>query len=251
LKPSKSFSFTIITILFLYFLGPRILQQTNFYRIEADQQEQRISKRHEIKKIYESPILNNIVDLNLKDCITSQLQITNIKNNDPALDITRLNCKQKIIDLSGLEHLINLKGLSLFQADLVDLQALSHLNMLSSIDIKYSTISDISAVTKLHNLKSLTLSGSEIGNLLSLKKINSNLETFTLPNYENYFCSEINAIKYKFEKHFQPAILCKGNDSMTSQYPEMNNKEKTIEEKIKDAEQHFDKMRNEYLLEHQ
>jgi len=79
MKPSKSFSLIIITILFLYFLGPKILQQTTFYHIEADQQEQQISKRHEIKKIYESPILNNIVDPNLKNCITSQLQNTNIK----------------------------------------------------------------------------------------------------------------------------------------------------------------------------
>ena len=68
----------------------------------------------------------------------------------------------KIIDLTGLEHAINLKYLSLKGNQIRDITPLAGLTQLRTLNIEYNQISDIGSLTSLVNLEEVSVGGNPL-----------------------------------------------------------------------------------------
>ena len=103
-------------------------------------------------------------DPNLRKAVRQKLQIdtnTVLTKADmlqlAALDIVKLQITEKISDLTGLEHAINLEVLLLPQNGIQDIRPLADLTKLTFLDLGGNAISDISPLAGLVNLEVLGL----------------------------------------------------------------------------------------------
>ena len=95
-----------------------------------------------------------------------------------------------IVDLTGLEHTINLTRLSLWNNLISDISAVEGLTNLTSLYLGGNTISDISSLSGLTNLTSLYLGGNTISDISSL----SGLTNLTRLSLWNNLISDISAL---------------------------------------------------------
>lgn len=77
-----------------------------------------------------------------------------------------------ISDLKGIEHLINMKYLNLFENKIKDITPLSNLKKLEDLDLGYNEINDISQISSLINLKNLSLYENKIKDVTPLSNLN-------------------------------------------------------------------------------
>ena len=87
----------------------------------------------------------------------------------------------RIIDLTGLEHAINLGLLSLGGNSVSDISALAGLKNLTTLGLGNNSISDISALAGLKNLKRLSLGSNSISDISALTGL-TNLKHLSLGN---------------------------------------------------------------------
>ena len=86
---------------------------------------------------------------------------------DDLVDLTDLIAKNKeIIDLSGIEHLTNLKSLQI--GNNLSISSLAGLTSLTYLSIPENQINDISALTNLINLKSLSFASNQVSDISAL-----------------------------------------------------------------------------------
>ncbi|MCL2845530.1 MAG: leucine-rich repeat domain-containing protein [Chitinivibrionia bacterium] len=85
----------------------------------------------------------------------------------------------KVIDISALSGLTNLKTLDLSYTKVIDISALSGLTNLKTLDLRYTEVIDISALSGLTNLKTLDLSYTEVIDISALSGL-TNLKTLDL-----------------------------------------------------------------------
>ena len=96
--------------------------------------------------------------------------------------LTGLNAENSnIIDLTGLEHAINLTSLSLRDNTISDISSLAGLTNLTWLNLQNNTISDISALGGLTNLTSLSLDRNSISDISVLSGL-TNLTQLSLGN---------------------------------------------------------------------
>ena len=108
-------------------------------------------------------------DTNLREAIRQELEIdTNIPLTEAdmlrlgALDTVRLQITEKIRDLTGLEHAINLELLIVPQNSIQDIRPLASLTKLTFLDLGGNTISDVSPIAGLVSLEVLGLWSNQI-----------------------------------------------------------------------------------------
>ncbi len=120
------------------------------------------------------PKVVSIPDANLAAVVREALDLT------PAdaisqLDMLRLGeleaSRRQITDLTGLEHAVNLKGLSLGENQIRDITPLAGSTILESLDLRSNNISDLSPLAKLTNLSDLWLNDNNISDLSPLAKL--------------------------------------------------------------------------------
>ncbi len=88
---------------------------------------------------------------------------------------------RQIIDLTGLEHAINLQSLRLYDNQIEDITPLSKLTKLDDLVLSGNQIKDITPLSKLTKLNGLRLSGNQIEDITPLSKLaNSNLRDLRL-----------------------------------------------------------------------
>ena len=128
-------------------------------------------------------------DANLREAVRQELEIdanTPLTKADMlqlvALDTVKLQITEKISDLTGLEHAINLELLIVLRNQVQDLRPLASLTKLTFLDLGGNAISDVSPLAGLINLKVLRLwinqivDVSPLAGLVNLKELwlNSN-----------------------------------------------------------------------------
>ena len=103
-------------------------------------------------------------DTNLREAVRQELEIdTNIPLTEAdmlrlvALDTLKLQITEKISDLTGLEHAINLEFLIVAQNRIQDIRPLANLTKLTFLDLGGNAISDVSLLVGLVNLEVLVL----------------------------------------------------------------------------------------------
>ena len=120
------------------------------------------------------PKVVSIPDANLAAVVREALDLT------PAdaisqLDMLRLGeleaSRRQITDLTGLEHAVNLKGLSLGENQIRDITPLAGSTILESLDLRSNNISDLSPLAKFTNLSDLWLNDNNISDLSPLAKL--------------------------------------------------------------------------------
>ena len=87
--------------------------------------------------------------------------------------------RNKILNLTGLEHAINLKRLTLINNDISDISLLADLTNLEHLGLSSNDISDISPLADLTNLETLWLSSNDISDISPLADL-TNLENLEL-----------------------------------------------------------------------
>ena len=114
-------------------------------------------------------------DPNLRQAVRQQLEIdtnTALTKADmlqlAALDTAKLQITEKISELTGLEHAINLEVLLLPQNRIQDIRPLASLTKLTFLDLGGNAISDISPLAGLVNLEVLGLWNNQIIDVLPL-----------------------------------------------------------------------------------
>ena len=108
-------------------------------------------------------------DANLREAIRQKLEIdtnTPLTKADmlqlTSLDILKLQVAEKISDLTGLEHAINLEFLLLPKNRIQDIRPLANLTNLTFLDLGGNTISDVSSLAGLVRLEVLGLWSNQI-----------------------------------------------------------------------------------------
>ena len=108
-------------------------------------------------------------DTNLREAVRQKLEIdTNIPLTEAdmlrlvALDTLKLQITEKISDLTGLEHAINLEFLIVAQNRVQDIRPLASLTKLTFLDLGGNAISDVSPLAGLVNLEVLGLWSNQI-----------------------------------------------------------------------------------------
>ena len=108
-------------------------------------------------------------DANLREAIRQKLEIdtnTPLTKTDmlqlTSLDILKLQVAEKISDLTGLEHAINLELLIVAQNRIRDLRPLANLTNLTFLDLGGNAISDVSSLAGLVRLEVLGLWSNQI-----------------------------------------------------------------------------------------
>ena len=120
-----------------------------------------------------------IPDKNLQRVIKRQLDISRNINCQDLESLSRLYdgwAKDKldslrIKSLSGLEHAVNLRSLTLVQTKLKDLSPISKLIKLDYLNLWISPIDDLSSLAGLWNLNRLILESNKISDIKSLKDL--------------------------------------------------------------------------------
>ena len=127
-------------------------------------------------------VVIEFLDANLRAAIEAELGKTSgspITTSDMAV-LSRLDASNSnIIDLTGLEHAINLRWLNLGGNSISNILALSGLTDLTRLDLWRNSISDISSLVELINLTELSLDRNSISNILSLGEL-TNLTELSL-----------------------------------------------------------------------
>ncbi|MBC1212494.1 hypothetical protein HB815_16330 [Listeria booriae] len=140
---------------------------------EINVQAAAVEKEYKIEDLFPDPILAENIALVFKkekgDYITktqlSKVGSLVIKN-------------QKVMDLAGIETLINMTGIQLTNTSISNLKPLENLTALKNVTLTYNKITDISPLNKLVNTKNLQLQGNAISdvsvlaNLVNLTNIN-------------------------------------------------------------------------------
>ena len=97
-----------------------------------------------------------------------------------------------IVDLTGLEHAVNLEWLSLSNNnDVSDISPLAGLTNLKWLDLWFTDVSDISVLAGLTNLETLDLSATDVSDISPLASL-TNLEGLLLSN--NHDVSDISVL---------------------------------------------------------
>ena len=117
-------------------------------------------------------------DANLREAVRQELEMdTNIPLTEAdmlqlvALDTLRLQITEKISDLTGLEHAINLEVLLLPQNRIQDIRPLANLTKLTFLDLGGNAISDVSLLAGLVNLEVLGLWSNQIVDVSPLARL--------------------------------------------------------------------------------
>ena len=88
---------------------------------------------------------------------------------DAMRKLTRLDAGGRgIVNLTGLEHAVNLETLNLNDTDVSDVSALAHLTNLETLKLEYSAVSDVSALANLTNLRTLFLRSTGVSDVSAL-----------------------------------------------------------------------------------
>ncbi len=94
--------------------------------------------------------------------------------------LTKFRAENKgIVNLSGMEHCINLTELSTYNNQIIDLTPLSNLTNLTYLHLANNEVSDISPLSLLSSLVNLNLAGNKIEDISSLSSL-TNLTTLRL-----------------------------------------------------------------------
>ena len=127
-------------------------------------------------------------DTNLREAVRQELEVdTDIPLTEAdmlrlvALDTVRLQITEKIGDLTGLEHAINLELLIIAQNRIQDIRPLASLTRLTFLDLGGNAISDVSSLAELVNLEVLGLWSNQIVDVSPLAGL-VNLRDLSLSN---------------------------------------------------------------------
>lgn len=116
-------------------------------------------------------LIRTVVDKPTGDICKSDIQ------NITSLDASSKNIK----DISGIENLIDLQTLYLYNNKIDDISVLENLTNLTYLNLANTQISDISALSDLTNLQTLYLNNNVISDITPLKGL-INLQTLWLNN---------------------------------------------------------------------
>ncbi|MYA99990.1 leucine-rich repeat domain-containing protein, partial [Candidatus Poribacteria bacterium] len=100
----------------------------------------------------------------LREAVREKLQIPDGRPIHPA-DMAGLHdliAEHDIQSLKGLEHAVNLRGLSIYRSEVSDLAPLAGLENLHALGLNYNRITDISPLSGLVNLQELQLHNNQI-----------------------------------------------------------------------------------------
>lgn len=95
------------------------------------------------------------------------------------LDSKRVERKEKIKDLTGLEKCVSLRLLDLEDHQITDISPIKGLNLLQSVNLAQNKITDITPLAELTKLQYLHLAGNEISDISALAKL-ENMRTLYL-----------------------------------------------------------------------
>ena len=116
-------------------------------------------------------VMVDISDANLRAAIAAELGKASgdlITTSDMA-SLARLSAiNSNIVDLTGLEHAINLTSLSLWNTSISDISLLGGLTNLTQLSLWGNLISDITSLSELTNLTWLDLGNNSISDITSL-----------------------------------------------------------------------------------
>jgi Leucine-rich repeat (LRR) protein len=107
-------------------------------------------------------------DANLKTAVEEELGVTDPMAPD-MLGLTYLDAgNMEIVDLTGLEHALNLVTLYLSSNQISDISLLSGLEHLTTLNLHFNQINDISYLSSLTNLTVLNLFANQVSDIDSL-----------------------------------------------------------------------------------
>ena len=96
---------------------------------------------------------------------------------DAMRDLTEFEANfSGIVDLTGLEHAVNLVELSLGATDVSDVSTLENLTNLETLEIWATDVSDVSALENLTNLELLSLGGTAVSDISALAHLTNLVE---------------------------------------------------------------------------
>ncbi|EBF5152589.1 hypothetical protein FH008_15860, partial [Listeria monocytogenes] len=106
-------------------------------------------------------------DANLANSVASYLSKSpsDIVTQSDLDGITNLYINSTVMDISGMEHLVNLTSFTLSYGTISDLSPISGLTNLTYLSVPFSDISDLSPISGLANLNTLNLYGNSVSDL--------------------------------------------------------------------------------------
>ncbi|TYV30961.1 leucine-rich repeat domain-containing protein, partial [Listeria monocytogenes] len=131
-------------------------------------------------------------DANLANNVASYLSKSpsDIVTQSDLDGITNLRINSTVMDISGMEHLVNLTSFVLAYGTISDLSPISGLTNLTNLSVPYSDISDLSPISGLANLDTLNLYGNQVSDLSPI----SGLTNLTNLDVGNTLVSDLSPI---------------------------------------------------------
>ena len=109
-------------------------------------------------------------DANLRNAVRKALKLASDEtfSQEDMQSLTRLSVRNRIKDLTGLEHATQLTTLDVMYSDISDISPLAGLTALTILDLRGNNISDVTPLAKLVNLEKLWLSDNPITDISPL-----------------------------------------------------------------------------------